>query len=600
MRKKILLYYLILVVIGVMIASIFASQLTQRLYTREVEEKLKSISLLIENDIEEDISSGTVIDLNQKARTYSNVLFGSTEPNNNADNNIEGSKTRITFINNKGDVIGESETDYQTMENHLNREEIQEAIKSGFGNAIRHSTTLDVDFLYIAVPIESGDLILRLSVPLTQLKRIDQLIWSYALLGILAGLAITSLLAVKFSSSIIRPVRDLMEAVRDISMGNYSKRVNVNTSDELGQLADTFNEMASKLELTVAELVDKNVKVESIMNSMINGIIAVDSKYRIIHINPVAREMFGIAEELDVINVNMLEFIRQNQINAQIHETIGMNRSISDEIAIGSPESKILRVYTNPIKPAASNSSNSGGIIFIQDITNIKKLEQVRTDFVSNVTHELKTPLTSIRGFVETLRAGAINDPDVAEKFLEIIDIEAERLYMLINDILQLSEIESSKEDTNISTVNLKAVIGEVLSILNEVAGKKGVTLVDETSDEPINIEANRNRLKQMLINLIDNGIKYNKDNGSVTIKARRLEGRIVITVRDTGIGIDRKHFSRIFERFYRVDKGRSRSMGGTGLGLSIVKHIVNLYNGDINVDSEPGKGTKFTISLPV
>jgi two-component system phosphate regulon sensor histidine kinase PhoR len=228
----------------------------------------------------------------------------------------------------------------------------------------------------------------------------------------------------------------------------------------------------------------------------------------------------------------------------------------------------------------------------------MKKLEQIRTEFVSNVTHELKTPLTSIRGFVETLRSGAVKDADVTAQFLEIIDIEVERLTMLINDILQLSEIENNHSDTNIGTHNLTDIITEVISILQSSADKKSIKLTVEAAPK-IAIQANRDRIKQMLINLIDNAIHYNVENGSVRIKAVKAEGRLVISVADSGIGIAQQHLSRIFERFYRVDKGRSRNMGGTGLGLSIVKHIVNLYDGDIQVESEPGMGTRFIVQLP-
>ena len=226
-------------------------------------------------------------------------------------------------------------------------------------------------------------------------------------------------------------------------------------------------------------------------------------------------------------------------------------------------------------------------------------MEQIRTEFVSNVTHELKTPLTSIRGFIETLRNGAINDPDVAEKFLEIIDIEAERLYMLINDILHLSEIETKQKDNNIETYEFEPIVEEVLSILQGAADKKNVALISEVKND-IKITANRDRIKQMLINLIENGIKYNNEGGNVMISANKAEGKVIFSVKDSGIGIAKEHLPRIFERFYRVDKGRSRNMGGTGLGLSIVKHIVNLYSGDIKVNSEPGEGTEFIIKLPM
>jgi two-component system phosphate regulon sensor histidine kinase PhoR len=258
-----------------------------------------------------------------------------------------------------------------------------------------------------------------------------------------------------------------------------------------------------------------------------------------------------------------------------------------------------LKVHVNPINSGGEHASHTGAILTIQDITNIKKLEQIRTEFVSNVTHELKTPLTSIRGFVETLRNGAFEDKNVAEKFLQIIDIEAERLYMLISDILQLSEIENRTVDENIKPHDLKLLMEQILPILNEAASKKNIKITCDI-ECGLKLRANSDRIKQLMINLIDNAIKYNKESGSVNIRVCRSEGRLIIRVSDIGIGIPAEHIPRIFERFYRVDKGRSRSMGGTGLGLSIVKHIVNLYNGDISVKSTPSEGTEFIVQLPL
>ena len=594
MKKKIFFYYLILTVIGVSITGFFTSQLTQTFYKLEVKENLRNAATLINYQISNDISRGIKFDYDEAAKVYSRILNQASQLNSKDSRNY----SRVTFINFDGRVLGESQADYQSMENHADRKEVLEAIEGKIGEDIRFSKTLQVNLVYVAVPIKDAQVIVRVSLPMVQMKKIDMIIWNYTIIGILAGLVLTTILALRFSLWVTHPINELISLSREIAKGNYSKHVAVKSNDEFGQLANTFNEMAYKLEKTVADLVDKNVKVDSIMNSMINGIVAVDQEYRIMLINSMACEMFGIENTPEIIGSNILEVIRHHQINILLKETIGTNTSQINEIIIGKPDDKVLRIFTNPIKSKDKFSINSGGIIFIQDITNVKKLEQIRTEFVSNVTHELKTPLTSIRGFIETLRSGAINDKEVSDKFLEIIDIEAERLYMLINDILQLSEIESKQKDTNIGTHNLKSVIDETISILQGVAERKEVTLSCEV-DETLKIVANRDRIKQMLINLIENGIKYNYKNGGVHVKAVREEGKITISVADTGIGIADEHLPRIFERFYRVDKGRSRNMGGTGLGLSIVKHIVNLYNGDIKVSSEFGKGTTFIIRLP-
>ena len=587
---------MILVLVGISITGFFVFEFEQRLYRGEVKQRLIVTAAMIDNLITVSSGNGSVPDLDQLAKSCSEILDGVST--------VKGTplekESRVTFIDYAGNVLGESDTDYHSMENHLNRKEVQEAIQGQIGEDTRFSRTMKMDFLYVAIPATSAKTVIRVSVPLVQLERINRLILMYSITGIITGLLLTCLLAVKFSKSVTKPVNELIDISKQISGGNYGKRAEIKSNDELGQLAKTFNEMAEELDRTVADLTDKNIKFDSILNSMTNGFIAVDNKYRIILVNAIACQLFNIGDEDAIIGAKFMEVIRNHQINDFLAQTISTGVSLVNEITLSLPDERMIRINTSPIRSRSNPEDSSGAIISIQDITNLKKLEQIRTDFVSNVTHELKTPLTSIRGFVETLRSGAINDGAVAEKFLEIIDIEAERLYMLINDILQLSEIETrEKKDTNIGRHDLGEIVGEVVSMLQVNAEKKKITL-NADAGEGIMIIANRDRIKQMLINLIDNAINYNVENGSVTVRAYKTEGRVVVSVKDTGIGIAQQHLSRIFERFYRVDKGRSRNMGGTGLGLSIVKHIVNLYNGDIRVDSEPGKGTEFIIQLPV
>jgi two-component system phosphate regulon sensor histidine kinase PhoR len=594
MRKKILLNFIILIIIGSSITGFFASRLTQNLYKKEIEDRLVNTISLINYQISQELLESHKIDYNKAAKDYSSLLNLTPRSANTSNINI-----RVTFIDFGGNVLGESDKNYKEMENHLQRKEVQDAIQGKIGRDVRPSQTLSVDYLYIAMPIKSTQVVVRISIPLIQLQKIDGTILFYVLIGIAASLIVTALLAFKFSSSLTEPINELSAVSKQIASGNYSKRTEIKSKGELGQLAAMFNEMSSKLEKTVADLTDKNIKFDSVMNSLTNGIVAIDNRKKIILINEIACNMFGIQNSKGIIGTNLLELIRNHHINSLVDETLKTNDPLSAEISFSFPEERILRINTSLIKSKGPDTSSSGAVISVHDITNIKKLEQIRTDFVSNVTHELKTPLTSIRGFVETLREGAINDSEVAEKFLEIIDIEAERLYMLINDILQLSEIETRQKDYNIKSHNLESIIKEIISILEGIARKKGIAITYEC-DPDLMIVANKDRIKQMLLNLTDNAIKYNKENGSVLIKAYRAEGKIILSVKDTGIGIASVHINRIFERFYRVDKGRSRSMGGTGLGLSIVKHIVNLYSGDIKINSEPGKGTEFTVQLPV
>ena len=592
MKRKIFLFYIILAFIGIILAGFLISNVIQNFYEQKVYVELTNLISLIKHEINTGTENNIDIDYNKFAHEYKESFT-----KNALGKSLANQFIRITFIDFDGNVLGESETDYSDMENHIDREEVAGALEEEFSKSIRHSDTLKTDLMYVASAVKDKNLIIRLAVPLNDIQKINLMILLITLIAAISALLLTSLIALKFSASVIRPVNELISASKEISEGKYSRRVSINSKDELGILSNTFNVMASKLEVSLMDLIDKNYRVDSIINSLTGAIIAVNQDMKIIFINTIARQLFNIENNTAVIGANIIEIVRNPQINFFLGETIKNNTPLVNEINLSTPEQKIMNVYTNPIMSTEENN-NSGGIIYLQDITNLKKLEQIRTEFVSNVTHELKTPLTSIKGYIETLKNGAINDQKVAMNFLEIIDIESERLNNLISDILELSEIESGQKVNDKKNHYLKPIIEDVFNIVQSIAQKKEVSLKNEIEDGLV-IYANPKRIKQMLTNLINNAIKYNKNNGNVLVKAFRDEGKIVIIVKDTGIGIPKEHIPRIFERFYRVDQGRARSIGGTGLGLSIVKHIVNLYNGDIKVVSEPGEGSEFIVQLP-
>jgi two-component system phosphate regulon sensor histidine kinase PhoR len=357
--------------------------------------------------------------------------------------------------------------------------------------------------------------------------------------------------------------------------------------------------MRNELDKTITQLGKKNVEMETIINSMIGGLIALDKDNRVMLINKTAIEMFDITNK-KIIGENILLVIRNHVFNQFLRQ---YNDSFEDEkqqMLDIQYDDRYYKVYRSPIGEKTEKAQVMGTLIIIQDVTNIKKLEQMRSDFVSNVTHELKTPLTSIKGFIDTLKNGAIHDEDVAERFLDIIDIEAERLTTLIEDILELSEIETMKQDVRIDDYDLHDIIEEAINVVFQSAAKKNIRIKHHVDPQISKVRVNKDRLKQMLINLIDNGIKYNNPGGIVEITCEKIGKTVEFHIVDSGIGISNEHIPRLFERFYRVDKGRSRNQGGTGLGLSIVKHIVNLYNGELNVESEVGKGTEFIIRLPI
>jgi len=597
MKNKIVKYTILLVIIATTIAGIFTSALTRYFYKYEVRNNIENTAVLLSYQIKEQISANQKIDYDKLTKDYSTLL-------NNKPSSIVNLSydNRITIIDYNGTVLGESDSNISTMENHLDRKEIKEAIQGNVGTDERFSKTIKLTYLYVALPIQSKNIIIRVSVPLYQINSINKTFLFYTILGILAGLLLTILISVKLSKFITSPINQLINTSKEVASGNYKKRVNISSDDEIGQLANTFNEMADKLDNTLSGILDKNVRVDSIINSMRDGIIAIDTNYKILIINTIACDIFGVKHGPGIIGKNLLDITRNSKVNSFLRDTIKNNVALTDEITMFSPKlgsDFIYKIYTNPIKNVEVKAQNAGGVITLHDVTSVKKLELIRTEFVSNVTHELKTPLTSIRGFVETLKNGAIDDTAVATKFLDIIDIEADRLYILINDILQLSEIEGMRKNDQVAQNSLNLIIDEVILLLEASADKKNIKL-EVNIESNILIQANKYRIKQMLINLIDNAIKYNVENGTIFINANKSNGKTTISIKDTGIGIPEEHHSRIFERFYRVDKGRSRNMGGTGLGLSIVKHIVNLYSGDIRIISEPGKGTEFIIQLPL
>ncbi len=359
------------------------------------------------------------------------------------------------------------------------------------------------------------------------------------------------------------------------------------SEDEIGNLGKSFNDMANKLQISIKDVTERQNKLEAILKSMDSGVIAIDNSYRVIMINPSAKELFGINE--DIIGKKLIHIIR----DFELENVFKKNRDEFTEIKLLWPSERDLRIRTADI---INEGNHIGTVAVVQDITDIKRLENMRSQFVANVSHELKTPLTSIKGFSETLKF--VEDPNKREKFLDIINDEAERLTRLINDILTLSSIELHKEVKN-DTIDVSAIIEDVYYLMKNTADNKKIRL-EILKKKDIYLKGDIDKFKQMLINLVDNGIKYSEEGASVFIGTDIDKDKQIIWVEDTGVGMSKEHLNRIFERFYRVDKARSRVQGGTGLGLAIVKHIVLSLNGSINVESELGKGTKFTVTFPL
>lgn len=578
MRKKLLISFLIVLIIGVSITGFFSVKLAGDFYLSSLEDKLITNASLI-----------------------SKLFQEAYEPDRNNYDTLSSefsiiTNARVTIIASNGSVIGESHRESSSMENHGERYEIKKALSGQIGKSFRYSTTEKIDMMYIAIPVGSSTVpktVIRLAVPLTEIENIQHYFVKYIILAILAGLFGSSLIAYTFARNITKPVNEMTVISSEIAMGSYDKRINMRSKDEVGQLAQTFNNMAEKLQTTISDLSDKKNKLEAILKSMHSGVVAVDNSGKIILVNPAAINMFGFEE--NIVGKHILEVIRNVELEGMIHQ----NRETNKEIMLSYPENKTLRVKATPIIDIDCSSTTIGVVIVMQDITELKKLEKMRTDFVANVSHELKTPLTSIKGFIETLKNGAVDDPGARDKFLDIINIEADRLTRLINDILTISELENKRQNILIEKINVNKAIEEIEDMMYGLSKEKNIKLTFNMEDDLPDLMGNFDKVKQLLINLIDNAIKYTHDGGSVNVRTYSNDKKVFIEVNDTGIGISKEHLSRLFERFYRVDKGRSRTLGGTGLGLAIVKHIVAAMNGNIKVNSELGKGTTFIVSIP-
>ncbi|MFV0342174.1 MAG: ATP-binding protein [Anaerocolumna sp.] len=501
---------------------------------------------------------------------------------------------RITIIDQEGEVFADSDTD-GPMENHKTREEVLNALKGKSSSVTRYSKTMGQIYSYSAVPVKTAEFtgVVRISVPLSELEDLNRQIINSVFYAVLICFVLAVILAGFFTGLLTRPISEVAAAARKISNGEYNIKIYTRDKSIVGNLASSFNVMAANLKSTIDNLTRRNAELEAMLSSMEAGVVAVSESYEILFFNKAFKEFVNYAKE-ELKGVSLYNVIRNTAVFDAIDTVNANNTSIVKEGMISNKGMQYIRVTATPL--GREGRHVFGVLLIIEDITKIKKLENMRTDFVSNVTHELKTPLTSIRGFIDTLKQGAIQEEAVAHRFLDIIDIEAERLYSLIQDILILSEIESKRE-FEVVPCDINECVDSVIELLKPKLTDK-VKFEFEPKPYLKPFYCNPDRMKQLFINLMDNAVKYTEE-GSIKVTCGQEEDKLIISIQDTGIGIRKEHLFRIFERFYRVDKGRSRKQGGTGLGLSIVKHIVELYNGNLEVNSRPGEGTEFNISFP-
>ena len=496
------------------------------------------------------------------------------------DYKINNVNVRCTLIDKDGTVLYDSTG--KNLENHLNRIEVQNAINNGEGYSVRLSDTTREKMVYYATKLDNGE-ILRTSIPFKTIVFFtgDNIIYWVIIIIIVFSFSI--FLAMKLVRAIMEPLRDLENVTARIANGDLHIRVKQKSNGEIGSLGRTFNNMADQLQNQINQVIDKQNRLESILSSMESGVIAVDRRNRVIIINPYAKRIFGIRK--DITGEQISDYIKDYDVNKFLNN----EEDIEGEIKLLHPIERELKIKKSSI---IYDLEKIGKVIAVQDISDIKRLENMRSQFVTNVSHELKTPLTSIKGFAETLKY--VEDDETRKKFLDIINKESERLSRLINDILVLSKIESDVfgEEEEFSP---NVIIEDVLNMVKSLAESKDISLNIEQNNNQL-LYGDRDKFLQLVLNLVENGIKYSNPGAEVIVRSYSEKGNYVLQVKDTGIGIPKEDLPRIFERFYRVDK--ARKSGGTGLGLAIVKHIVKTFNGEIIIDSKVDVGSVFTVKI--
>lgn len=512
------------------------------------------------------------------------------------------SHMRLTVVATDGTVLGDSDEQPANMENHLSRPEIIAAKSSpdGVGAARRVSDTLKQELFYVAVAVRDGDRLLgfvRAAIPTAPLDA--EVFGMLQRIGFVAGLVGVAAAAISLwlSRRLVRPLEELRRGAERFSQGDLKHRVRGDFSLEIAAVADAMNQMAAALDARIRELIQQRNEGQAVLSSMVEGVIAVDSQQRIISMNQACARLLS-TDAARAAGRSLQEVVRNPDLQQLVAGVLIGQKPLSQEIQLHQQGERQIEAHASVLRDAADREI--GVLLVLHDVTRLRKLENMRRDFVANVSHELRTPITSIKGFVETLLDGAVENPEDAKRFLQIVAAQTDRLEAIIEDLLLLSRVEEEHEhsEPTLEIGNIQSIIEAAVSVCRLKADEKQIHL-DIACDPSLRAEINPTLLEQALVNLIDNAVKYSNEGQTVHIEAELMPDELQIRVRDHGCGIPREHLPRIFERFYRVDKARSRSLGGTGLGLAIVKHIAQYHRGRATVESTLGKGSTFVLHLP-
>ncbi|EDJ0214207.1 PAS domain-containing sensor histidine kinase [Listeria monocytogenes] len=575
-----ILFFVVMVIVGV-----FSGELMKSTYLNMKESQLEDdAKILLQTTNMENL------DLDKDAATIQKSL----------DPLGEDIDARITVIDSEGDVVADTKKDPEKLDNHMNRPEVTDILKKGesVGISIRESDSLGYSMLYVAVPVKhqgKTDGVLRISISLESVDAAVAKLWGNLALIFGIALVIIAAISVFIARKITRPVREIIEVSTDLANHKYDSRIHGKISGELQDLSISVNTLAESLETQMFEIKQNEQRLNAIVQNLVSGVMLINVDKQVIMTN---RTMYQILGETEITGKPFYEVIKSFALSQLIEGTFETKTIQQKEIILYFPREMILDASVSPI--LGENGEITGIILLLHDITQIRHLENVRSEFVTNVSHELKTPVTALKGFAETLLDGAMYDEVLLKKFLTIIKEESDRLHRLIMDILALSRIEQNPVAENVELVDVDEVIEQSARTIFEMATEKNIRVtIPEKTSASVMIESDRDKLQQIIINLLSNAINYTPVDGKVEVKLIEQEAEVIIEVTDNGIGIPAKDIDRVFERFYRVDKARSRHSGGTGLGLSIVKHLVENCGGRIEVESQEEVGSTFRVTLP-
>ncbi|MGE5396558.1 MAG: ATP-binding protein [Chitinophagales bacterium] len=511
----------------------------------------------------------------------------------------KNSRARVTLIAADGTVLADSDEDPSQMTNHSNRPEVHAALLGQTGSITRQSSTLHIRMKYAAVPVKQDSRVIgvvRLALPLSFIDALLNRLWwiILAIMGLAAILA--AFVSYRMATRLAEPIIDLTEVADSITQGNLKGRVYYDGEDEIGTLAGAMNTMAQRLEEKIGELTDTKARLESILANSVNGVVLMGTDRHILTINNRACELFSVDKE-SALNRHQLEITHSYAINDAIEQALREERDVQMECILHILGEKIVQVYAVPVLSQTGNLETI--LLVLNDITELKRLETIRKDFVANVSHELRTPMAAISGFAETLMQENAENETVYE-FSRIIHDEATRLSRLVNSLLELSRVEAADPDLKLTSFNMYEVITDTVTKLEQQTKTKNVIIDLELSAQNSEVQADRDRIDQVMINILDNAIMHSPENGTVRISLSSTSDEVEVIVADEGHGVPDGEEDRIFERFYRVDRSRSRKAGGTGLGLSIAKHIIEVHKGTIGVKTNDSGGASFYFTLPL